>query len=137
MKATHMAQQTMRYNKIPLVRRMLCLCLVAAIAFSSTLAETQEYRVKAALLYKLTKFISWPEAALSQHTHFGICILGEDKFGSAIEELSTRSTKGKPIKILRFQQSQSIDSQCQVLFIEASKLRFWTASSALLHLIPS
>lgn len=101
--------------------------LVMLISFQpSAAAVSQEYQVKAALIYKLTKFISWPQGALENNSHFGICLLGNDVFGAAMNELESRNTKGKPIKVMRFQQSNDITTQCQVVFIEQSKRAFLT-----------
>lgn len=116
---------TQRVNKgtiIPSKVWKMVLFLLSATAWP--VASSPEYQVKAALIYKLTKFISWPEDSLNNGSHFGICILGDNRFGAAIKELENQTTKGKPITIKHFQYSDGINSQCQVVFIEQSKERF-------------
>lgn len=84
-----------------------------------------EYKLKAALIYKLTKFVEWPEAAGdTPNQSFGICVLGKDYFGSALNALEERKAQGKPITVLRFTQSEAIDLRCQMLFISDSKQAF-------------
>lgn len=84
-----------------------------------------EYKLKAALLYKLTHFVEWPvETSSRESNHFNICLLGRDDFGSALDSLSTRKVNGLPIAIYRFSHSTGIDKQCQLLFISDSKQAF-------------
>jgi hypothetical protein len=84
-----------------------------------------EYRLKAALIYKLTKFIEWPVLPRGQKLDtFGVCLLGEDQFGDALDSLSKRSVKNAPIEIYRHAQSEAIDSHCQIVYISSSKRGF-------------
>lgn len=98
------------------------ICLIAGNAQAST--ADQEYQIKTALIYKLTKFITWPESVMSNISSFGVCLLGDDNFGTSLDALAQRETKGIPINIYRFQLSQGITEQCQVIFIEKSKSSF-------------
>lgn len=105
-----------------------CLWLLLAVLLSMQLfaaPPTEEYKLKAALIYKLSKFVEWPDlAATSRARTFGICLLGEDAFGSALDALKGRKAAGQTIRVRRFSQSESIDSGCQVLFISESKQAF-------------
>ncbi len=86
---------------------------------------TSEYKLKAALLYKLSKFVVWPETEAAETSgEFGICILGDDPFGEAMDILQSRKTGGKTIRIHRFAQSEAIDKRCQIVFIDMSKRAF-------------
>ena len=99
---------------------LLCGSLTASVA-----APSAEYRLKAALIYKLTEFIDWPESGqMSQHQSFNICVLGEDNFGEALDALEQKTAHSNPIKIYRFNQSDFIDVSCQILFISDSKKAF-------------
>ena len=84
---------------------------------------TPEYQLKAALLYKLTRFISWPEMAVDEN-EFTICVLGENVFGNTLEPLKARQANEKNINIEYYDQSDDIDSFCDLLFIEESKAPF-------------
>jgi hypothetical protein len=86
---------------------------------------TEEYKLKAALIYKLSKFVEWPDPAEAGTVHdFGICVLGEDFFGPALEVLETRETGGLPIRIKYVFQSEGIGTECQVVFVSKSKRAF-------------
>ncbi len=86
---------------------------------------TEEYKLKAALIYKLSKFVEWPDPAKAGTVqNFGICVLGEDFFGPALEVLETRETGGLPIRIKYVSQSEGIGTECQVVFVSKSKRAF-------------
>jgi len=85
-------------------------------------AGVAPYKIKAALIYKLSKFVEWPDPANgSKGGTFGICVLGEYPFGSTLDVLAARKTGGRPIRIHRFTQSRAIDRRCQIVFISDSK----------------
>ena len=47
-----------------------------------------EYQVKAAFLFNFAKFVDWPSAAFSSvQSPINLCILGDDPFGNALDEL--------------------------------------------------
>ncbi len=104
-----------------------CLWLLLALLPVHLLAAPPagEYKLKAALIYKLSKFIEWPgpEGASGNGT-FGICVLGEDPFGKALDALVARKTGGRPIRIHRFAQSEAIDRRCRIVFISKTKRAF-------------
>lgn len=86
---------------------------------------TAEYKLKAALIYKLSKFVEWPDPLeAGQNGAFGICVLGEDPFGKALDALEARKTGGQPIRVYRFAQSEALDRRCRVVFISESKRPF-------------
>ena len=93
-------------------------CLLAAPA-------TDEYKFKAVLIYKLTKFVEWPDSIPGRNGgSFDICLLGDDVFGSNLDILEGRMAAGQPVRVRRFSQSVSVDSHCHILFISSSKQAF-------------
>ncbi len=105
----------------------ICLWLVT-LSFSPhaiSAPPSAEYQLKAALIYKLSKFVGWPESASAGNQGaFKVCVLGDDPFGSALDALESRTNNGLPIRIHRFAQSDAIDPQCRILFISESKQPF-------------
>jgi hypothetical protein len=83
---------------------------------------SSEYKLKAALIFKLTRFVEWPKQD-NQHDDgsFGICILGRDDFGPLLDALRKRYVNNTPISIHRFIQSEGINENCQLVFISDSK----------------
>ena len=101
------------------VRRIvLVLALSFALMHSTTRADPAvplEYQVKAAFLINFVKFLEWPDS----QTKSGIrlCILGNDPFGSKLEDLA--AAKGGDIKVdvLRFAKGrEAVAAQCHLLF---------------------
>ncbi len=87
--------------------------------------KSVEHKLKAALTYKVAKFVEWPgQVSAKSHNTFGICLLGEDYFGPVLDALQDHMVGGLPISIQRFSQSTSIDDSCQVVFVSRSKQVF-------------
>lgn len=104
---------------------LVCLALLLLPLQQLGAAPSAEYQLKAALIYKLSKYVTWPGSAFSETSrHFGICVLGEDPFGSALDALEKRRTVNRYIRIYRFARSDDIDQQCQIVFIDASRRAF-------------
>jgi hypothetical protein len=87
----------------------------AAYAASDELPR--EYRIKAAYLYNLSKFITWPdEGSQDKNAPVTICIYGYNPFDQYLEKLRERRVKNRPIDIRYLTEQQPIVG-CQVLFI--------------------
>jgi hypothetical protein len=92
------------------VRRNLyaILCILAIPIFSASAVhgvavEDREHEIKAAYIYNLAKFVEWPATNESAQSTFTIGILGNDPFGSMIDNvIIDKTVKGKRIIIERF-----------------------------------
>ena len=61
--------------------------LGAAAPPGNTRAQSPEYQLKAVFLFNFAQFVEWPASAFPKpDTPLGICILGEDPFGSYLDE---------------------------------------------------
>jgi hypothetical protein len=111
-----------------------CLCVWILLLFTAYPLQiiaaplSSEYKLKAALIYKLLRFVEWPQVYGSKaNNDFGLCVLGRDDFGSALDALKGRKVgKIATISVFRFKQSESIKSDCQLVFISDSKQAFLT-----------
>src|SRR3972149_11403635 len=55
--------------------------------------ELPEYAVKAAFIYKFTKFVDWPAQAFADPKEpFSICVLGKDPFGNVLDQIFSGKT---------------------------------------------
>jgi hypothetical protein len=79
-----------------------------------------EYQVKAAFLYNFTRFVSWPSSAFNSPTApFVIGIVGNDPFGSYLEDIiDQEKVDGHPIIIQHYSDAKDINN-CHILFIPA------------------
>lgn len=116
------------------IRAALLACALTLVSAAAT-AETPanlEYQVKASYLYNFLQFIDWPSGA---HGNAGeplvICILGPDRFGTALEALAGETVRGRPL-VIRRPGSPDGGIRCHVAFISASDP---ASEDALLHAV--
>jgi hypothetical protein len=81
-----------------------------------------EYQVKAVFLFNFTKFVDWPaEAVAATNLPFVIGIVGEDPFGTTLDEaVREELARNRPIVIQRFRSNETI-AKCDILFIARSE----------------
>ena len=90
---------------------------VLATAMTHSDEPSREYRIKAAYLYNLTKFITWPDEKIwPENAPISVCIYGFNPFDTYIEKLRERTAKGHPIA-LHYTKEQGDLSGCKVVFI--------------------
>jgi len=92
---------------------------------------SREYSLKAAFLLNFAQFTAWPLTAFA-HTNspFVIGILGDDPFGSALDEtLRGESWNGHPFVVRRNINLESA-CDCQLVFISRSEIKKVPAISA-------
>jgi hypothetical protein len=81
----------------------------------SDIGTSDEYKIKAAYLYNLIKFIQWPkDDKLLLVTR--VCIIGSNSILKPFTNLSHRKVKGRPIEIHYQSDSGRLD-RCNMLFI--------------------
>lgn len=98
-----------------LCARALVLLLLCNAAWAEEISR--EYRIKAAYLYNLSKFITWPEEEkLSKTVPITLCIFGYNPFENYLDKLREHPVRGRPIDIRYLNEKQPVDD-CQLLFI--------------------
>ena len=116
------------------IRRVISIVMVMVFTINDSMAISQsvDYKIKAALVYKLTRFVTWPAKALGKGgAAFNICIVGDDPFGKLIDALATKRIKSHPILIKRM--PHYTQENCHVLFITVAKKRSYPAILAILN----
>ncbi len=103
--------------------RVLALLLLAHSGFAAAVAGAVpgEYQVKAVFLFNFTHFVEWPaDAFAGPQAPFVIGVLGQDPFGSALDEAVRGETvNGRPLLIQRYASIADL-KPCQILFIDRS-----------------
>jgi hypothetical protein len=106
----------------PVTRRLRTLLLVVAAWHGGVLvawaAEPLEYTVKAAYLAKFPFYVEWPPTAFDAPTSpIVLCIVGDDPFGSAIDEaVAGQQVQGRPIQVRRT-KTIARDSGCHIAYV--------------------
>jgi hypothetical protein len=84
-------------------------------------AGVSEYEVKAALIYKIAKFVRWPDGALASPAGtLRLCLIGSDDFAGSIDALAGQRLQGLLISVERLAPDQPA-SGCQIVFISRSE----------------
>jgi hypothetical protein len=95
------------------------LLICAGILFTSQKSiTTREYQLKAAFLFNFTQFVEWPQKAFQTEQAPAIMgILGNDPFGTYIDETVVGETiNGHSLIVKRYKKVEDIQS-CHILFI--------------------
>jgi hypothetical protein len=96
---------------------LACLLTLAAGAAADT-PQQRENRIKAALIFKLVKFVEWPPAALEGRDPLQICALGDSAVGESLA-----AADGKPVRdrLAHYRRIEGLSPQdardCHVLYI--------------------
>lgn len=105
----------------PVATVCLAFGLTLALPAGIRAADSLEYRVKAAFLLNFTKFTEWPAASFAAaDSPIEICILGEDPFGAALDQIvAGEIVNGRRVVSRRIKQAPTPKS-CAVLFVSQS-----------------
>ena len=84
-------------------------------------AASREYRIKAAYLYQLGRYIEWPAKAFSSPVApFVIGVLKEDPIAADLDQIAqVKKIQDRPIQIRRFSPDGDVPA-CHILFLSAS-----------------
>ena len=110
-----------------LIVRLFAVMVLGALGGSIQSVHAQgptEYQVKAAFLSNFAHFVEWPSNAFStENSPVAIGVLGDDPFGSALEEVvAGKFANGRAFEIKRFQNIKDIKT-CHILFISSSEVK--------------
>jgi len=94
------------------------LALVLALAPAPAVAQVSEAAVKAAYLYKMAAFVTWPPNAFaSTSAPFRICVLNRTDVAGPLSKLANGAQAwGRPVVVSVIGEAQEA-SQCQILFL--------------------
>ncbi len=83
---------------------------------------TPEYQVKAVFLFNFAQFVEWPpEAFREAHSPVVIGVLGEDPFGSYLDEtVRGEKVNNRPLVVQRYRRAEEIKT-CHILFVSRSE----------------
>jgi len=102
---------------------LIAILAVSTWAPSSTAADAaaSEYSVKAAIIYKIVKFVAWPEDAFSSRNEpLPVCLPDADPMGPALDALAGKIVWGRPIAIKRLDEISTVETDCKILFLSQS-----------------
>jgi YfiR/HmsC-like len=97
-------------------------------------SQAEEYRVKAALLFRFAQFIEWPpEAFKDANDPLNFCTYGDDPFQGALDEAVTGKKIGAHAIRVRHLRDLENAKGCQLLFVGAKESKRIPAILAAAH----
>ena len=89
-------------------------------AAASTAPRVDEYRLKAALIFAIARFVYWPaETFVAPATPMHVCVFGADPFGPTLDDtFKGHTVGGRPITVRRI---TNLEPVCNVLFVSRSE----------------
>jgi uncharacterized protein DUF4154 len=98
------------------------LLLLGGLDASAQTGASREYQVKAVFLFNFAQFVEWPPAAFAgANSPIVIGVLGENPFGTDLDEtLRGETVNNRPLEVRRYHRLDEIKT-CHVLFISRSE----------------
>jgi hypothetical protein len=84
-----------------------------------TRAVDLEYQVKASYLFNFMNFVSWPAEAFDEDGRFHLCVVGAERFGSALDSLTDEQVDGRNVSLRRLASAEQASEapRCHLLFV--------------------
>jgi len=128
MKSSHLYRSIAPGANTPAWRLLFCSGLLASALMLSpftSLADGQldEHEMKAALVFKLTRFVQWPDETSEKNMgQLTICSFGSDPISPYLDELMGETSHKRVIKILHTDHLKEIRSACRVLYVSRDQM---------------
>jgi len=113
-------------NRTALSTIMVTILAVSIIPAVNAKNQTDQFaRVRAAFVYNISKFVTWPDLNLkTQNDPFKICIMthGDEELVQQFAGLKSKKTQGRAIQVNAFgnkkqlSRSTEIEGPCHILF---------------------
>jgi hypothetical protein len=115
-------------NVRPTSRSILLIAMLTVAFVSPTRlawsqsSRTTSYEVKTAFLFNFAKFIDWPTSSFaSPQSPFTICVLGQDPFGSNLDDTMHGKMIGDRTVAVRRLRDKAEGRRCQIVFVSSSE----------------
>ncbi len=104
------------------IRRALLLLVACSLCVPAFAETVRDEDVKLALIYKISRFVTWPAAADEIDTPFRICMAERSIFDLASDRFAGRQIREQDIKVqLVTDAGDDLAAQCDVLYMARVK----------------
>ena len=106
-------------------RLLLIIALAGVLQAEHSFGQSREALIKAGFIEKFTHFVQWPDEAVSNDSSgsFVISVIGENTFGSTLEELFSKvEINNKQVEVEFISSAENI-GQSMILFVSGSERR--------------
>jgi hypothetical protein len=113
------------------VRTLAAAIVAAQLTSVPASAQVSDTAVKAAFIPRFARYVTWPaNAPANGNGPITICIIGDDPFGSALDQAaSTQSVDGRQLTVKRL-LSAAAASGCAIAFVDGVRTRDTLAALA-------
>ena len=100
-----------------IARQLLCLffCALSPAFLNAATEREAEASFKAAVVFKIAKFVSWPDADVGRPMRF--CVAGRGLLLNALENFTGRSVHGRNVSVLEVRAPADVPGNCDVLYL--------------------
>ena len=92
---------------------------ICVSAHPAAQSASDEYRLKAAFVYRFPQFVEWPAAAVQASRTLDLCVLQPNPFGTDLEKLvAGESLNGRPLRVRVVAGVDGL-AGCHALFVGA------------------
>ncbi len=105
----------------PRVMAVGLMLVLVVVATMGTRAQTvaDQYRLKAAFIFRFPQFVEWPSSALERGPTVDLCVLDPSPFGSVLSELVIgESLEGRSLSVRRITAAEV--ASCHLVYFPAA-----------------
>jgi hypothetical protein len=95
---------------------------------SAESAAASEYAIKAAMVFKIAKFVSWPKQAFTGLSEpLSVCVQESNPIAPALSTLSGKPIHGRPFSVRYLKENPVMFNDCQILLVPKNSGKRQTA----------
>ena len=94
----------------------LMVSILFILANTASAEVTKEDRVKAAIIFKLTKFISWPQKKQS----LTLCVVGSGSINTEIQKINRKFSMGRRLSVTHKAPNAPLNKLCDLVYVHNS-----------------
>ncbi|MBL1278072.1 MAG: YfiR family protein [Ectothiorhodospiraceae bacterium] len=89
------------------------------LSMGFSFAATPAYKIKAAYIYQLTRFVTWPNVPRDINSPFNICVLGKTSIGKELKNIENRQEYGRQFHVI-YPKNLTDTDMCHIIYLAKS-----------------
>ncbi|MDD7806007.1 MAG: YfiR family protein [Endozoicomonas sp. (ex Botrylloides leachii)] len=124
-----------RINSIQRLKSLALLLMVAVTLPIQAASSDTANKVKAAIIFKMTRFIQWSET-IAEGNVLNLCVLGDSSVYTQLKTTEGQTSKRYNIKVKEVSKTEQSIANCNLLYIGSSVYQFMDEVKQLLKKKP-
>lgn len=109
---------------------LVLVILIVSLLYSFPLhaKSFNESEIKIAYIYKIAKYVEWPQVEGSDPNYLDICLLGDSRPLKPFDLLSTKKVGKRSIRLFnlnRVSRKQTVSNDCEIVYVATKDLALW------------